>query len=366
MFPISITQLKLLNFFKLHKIITWTLLRKFQLENTHNYKSIYLVNKKNIENSKELLFNLPLVDYPNNKSLIIFHNFNFIKFIRLIRFIKNIRILDKNFFATAEASTRFRLHFYDICNEETKKIYRAQSKINYDSYLQAVENKKIGILGTGPSFEDGKKLYLTNKYHIITCNSAIYDDLWRNYDCTLVFADPVFHFGTSSEAKRFKEEVIKKFSKYKFYIFVPTAGFPILHLEWGIDKDYIIGIDSTKGAQSFPLLKQNLTTVRTSNVLTEFMLPLCANLTKEINLAGFDGREVSEKNFWQYSNKTKQNIERHKLNHPSFFDDRNIDNYYKKHINILKKQIMLLEKKDYVISNKTISNIDFLNERIYE
>ena len=50
MFPISITQLKLLNFFKLHKIITWTLLRKFQLENTHNYKSIYLVNKKNIEN----------------------------------------------------------------------------------------------------------------------------------------------------------------------------------------------------------------------------------------------------------------------------------------------------------------------------
>ena len=49
----------------------------------------------------------------------------------------------------------------------------------------------------------------------------------------------------------------------------------------------------------------------------------------EINLAGFDGREVSEKNFWQYSNKTKQNIERHKLNHPSFFDDRNIDNYYK-------------------------------------
>ena len=84
MFPISITQLKLLNFFKLHKIITWTLLRKFQLENTHNYKSIYLVNKKNIENSKELLFNLPLVDYPNKKSLIIFHNFNFIKFIRLI------------------------------------------------------------------------------------------------------------------------------------------------------------------------------------------------------------------------------------------------------------------------------------------
>ena len=122
---------------------------------------------------------------------------------------------------------------------------------------------------------------------------------------------PILYFilVPAQKLKDSKEEVIKKFSKYKFYIFVPTAGFPILHLEC-IDKDYIIGIDSTKGAQSLPLLKQNLTTVRTSNVLTEFMLPLCANLTKEINLAGFDGREVSEKNFWQYSNKTKQNIEK--------------------------------------------------------
>ena len=67
-----------------------------------------------------------------------------------------------------------------------------------------------------------------------------------------------------------------------------------------IDKNYIVGIDSTKGRQLLPLLKQNLSTVRTSNVLTEFMLPLSANLSKKINLAGFDGREVSDKNFWQY------------------------------------------------------------------
>ena len=366
MFPISITQLKLFNFFKLYKIILWTLLRKFQLENTNNYESVFIADKANIENDMESMFYLPLVDYPNHKSLIIFHKFNFIKLIKLIRFIKNIRILDKNFFTTAEASTRFRLYFYDICNEETKENYRLQSKTNYENYLQAYENEKIGLLGTGPSYERGKKLYLSDNLHIITCNSAIYDDVWRNSNCTLVFADPVFHFGTSLEAKRFREEVITKFNQYKFYIFVPMAGFPILHLEWGIDNDYIIGIDSTKSAQSLPLLKQNLSTARTSNVLTEFMLPLSANLSKKINLAGFDGREVSEKNFWQYSKKTEQNLESHKLNHPSFFDDRNIDNYYKKHISILEKQIMLLEKKDYVILNKTISNIEFLNERFHE
>ena len=42
---------------------------------------------------------------------------------------------------------------------------------------------------------------------------------------------------------------------------------------------------------------------------------------------------------------------------------RYIDNYYKKHILTLEKQIMLLEDKDYKISNKTSSNIDFLNKR---
>ena len=364
MFPISITQLKLLNFLKIHKIIVWILLRKFQLENSNNYKSIYLVNSDSSEIKKiESMFSLPLAEYPNKKTLILFDNFKFIEFFKLIRFIKNIRILDKNFFITSEASTRFRLHFYDICDEAEKNNFKTLSKTNYDNFRKTVKNKEIGLLGTGPSFDKGKELYLIDKYHIITCNSAIYDDLWSNYDTTLVFADPVFHFGTSPEAKKFKEEVIKKFNEYKFFIFVPLAGFPILQIEWGIDKNYIIGIDSTKGTLKFPLLKQNLTTVRTSNVLTEFMLPLCANLTKKINLAGFDGREISEKNFWKYSNKTEQNLESHKLNHPSFFDDRNIDNYYKKHIQTLEKQIMLLEDKDYKISNKTSSNIDFLNRR---
>jgi len=366
MFPISITQIKLLNFLKLHKIIIWTLLRKFQLENIVEYESIYIANAKKNDTKNKSIYSLPFVDYPNNKTLIIFDNFQFIKFIKFIRYIKNIRILDKNFFLTSEASTRFRLYFYDICNAEVKQNFRIQSKTNYNNYLQTIENKKIGILGTGPSFEKGKKLYLSKNLHIITCNSAIYDDLWSNFDSTLVFADPVFHFGASSEAKRFKKEVIAKFNKYKFFIFVPIAGFPILHLEWGIDKNYIIGIDSVKGSQTYPLLKDNLTTVRTSNVLTEFMLPLSANLTKQINLAGFDGRDDSEKNFWQYSNKTQQSIESHKLDHPSFFDHRNIDKYYKKHIDILEKQIMILEKKDYVISNKTMSNIDYLNKRIYE
>ena len=56
-------------------------------------------------------------------------------------------------------------------------------------------------------------------------------------------------------------------------------------------------------------------------------------------------------------------LDDHKENHPSFFDDRNINKYYKSHVSILSKQIKELEKEGYKICNVTASNIDILKER---
>ena len=53
----------------------------------------------------------------------------------------------------------------------------------------------------------------------------------------------------------------------------------------------------------------------------------------------------------------------HKKDHPSFFDDRNIDKYYKSHIKTLNKQVLELESVGYEIYNVTHSNIDILNVR---
>jgi hypothetical protein len=91
-----------------------------------------------------------------------------------------------------------------------------------------------------------------------------------------------------------------------------------------------------------------------------------STITKKIELAGFDGRKQREQNFWQYSKTSYQTLEGHQKQHPSFFQDRNINNYYKKHLKIVKKQIDLLEEENYIISNNSISNIEFLNKRIYE
>ena len=202
---------------------------------------------------------------------------------------------------------------------------------------------------------------------IITCNSAIYDDeLWINDNVSLCFADPVFHFGQSQEAVRFKKEVIKKFHHKPFYIIVPIECFQILKTNWGIDENYIIGLkkgfhESYKGQ-----FGESINMKRSSNVLTEFMIPISRMLSKNILLGGFDGREKQETNFWKYDKEVNQDLSQHIQTHSSFFKDRDMLKYYEKHINILEKQIKNLEKKGYLFKNLTRSNIDFLNERIYE
>ena len=133
--------------------------------------------------------------------------------------------------------------------------------------------------------------------------------------------------------------------------------------DWKIDKRFIIGFQPSGNNYKIGSNK-NLLSPNTSNVLTEFMLPIASLLAKNIYLGGFDGREKNETNFWKYSKKTIQTLDEHKDNHPSFFYDRSIKKYYRTHISILRKQIHALEKKGYVIGNITNSNIEILKERI--
>ena len=57
-------------------------------------------------------------------------------------------------------------------------------------------------------------------------------------------------------------------------------------------------------------------------------------------------------------------LDEHRENHPSFFNDRNIKKYYKRHIDILNDQIINLEKIGYQFHSVTKSNIDILNRRL--
>lgn len=364
MFPISISQIKLINFIKFYKIVIWFFLRHFQLNNEVVFDSIYKISKnKNTDFDKNLQYLKP-ANKPTKTTLILFENFSYKMFFKHLRFVRNMRIIDKSYLLTSEASTRFRLMFYDLSSDSEKQEFFLSSYRNFHKFCEKYGSNNIGILGTGPSFDEGKEYFIDKKINVLTCNSAIYDDdIWKTNNFILCFADPVFHFGISSEAQRFRREVVSKFNKSKFYIIVPIEAYPLLSNEWKIDSNYIIGLNPKNGNLQYPLINSNLGIKRTSNIMTEFMLPVASKISNKIETAGFDGRKKEEKNFWQYSNKTDQSLDEHKLDHPSFFEDRNIKKYYRKHLKILSKQVRILEENEYTISNITTSNITFLNKR---
>lgn len=365
MLPISFTQTKFINPINLLKAFLWFLLRGFQLRNNKKYKKIYLHEFSETKVSNLLIpEDVKFAEKIENDTLILIRKFKFITVLRYLFSLSRIRLIDKNFFLSSEASTRLRFQYYDFSNLVERDNYINLSIENFKTLKNLTSNKIIGILGTGPSYDIARDYYKENNLEIVACNSSIYDDELWNSECKIFcFADPVFHFGTSSEAYRFKDTVIKRFKENKFYIICPIAAFPILSNDWKIDSSYIIGLQpSTK---NFNIgVNTDLSSPNTSNVLTEFMFPISAMISKKIYLGGFDGRDLNEKNFWKYSETTIQTLDEHKENHPSFFNDRNINKYYKRHVSNLSRQINDLEKEGYQIYNVTNTNIGILNERM--
>tara|TARA_B100001121_G_scaffold296023_1_gene300979 strand:+ start:1879 stop:2985 length:1107 start_codon:yes stop_codon:yes gene_type:complete len=364
MLPISFRQTKFINPLNFVKSFIWFLFRRIQLKNTKKYKKIFLYDfSKSEVSSLSIPLHIQFVEKADKDTLILIKKFNFLLIFKFVFQLKNIRILDKNFFLSSEASTRLRLRYYDFSSLNERENFINLSNQNFERLKNLSNFDSVAVLGTGPSYEKARDIFLNRNIEIVTCNSAIYDDELWNQKCRIIcFADPVFHFGESEEAFRFKSKVKERFNNQKFYIICPVVAFPILIDDWKIDENYIIGFQpiykNYKIGKDTQLLSPN-----TSNVLTEFMLPFSVLISKNIYFGGFDGRGNNEKNFWKYSKKTQQTLDEHIENHPSFFVDRNIDKYYKSHINILNNQVLELESLGFEIYNVTDSNIDILNER---
>ena len=119
------------------------------------------------------------------------------------------------------------------------------SNENFETFKSLSNFESVAVLGTGPSYESARDIFLKNNKEIVSCNSAIYDDELWNKKCRIIcFADPVFHFGISDEAFRFKNKVIERFNYEKFYIICPIVAFPILIDDWKIDANYVIGFST--------------------------------------------------------------------------------------------------------------------------
>ena len=186
MLPISISQINSFKPAKLIKIFIWAILRKFQFNNKKKYETVFFLDR-NISSIENLYIpsDVKVINKLTKSSLIFINEVKFSLILKHFFQLPNLRIIDKNFFLTSEASTRMRLWFYDFSSINERNDYKKTSLSNLRRLISQYKKSEICILGTGPSFNKAIKSFPNNDEVIITCNSSIYEDLlWKNENST--------------------------------------------------------------------------------------------------------------------------------------------------------------------------------------
>lgn len=224
---------------------------------------------------------------------------------------------------------------------------------------------------TGPSFDNYRNYSFDSDAIQIICNSIVKNIDFLHYinkPDILCFADAVFHFGTSEYAKQFRKNVEEVVEKYQCFVILPDTILPVFYFNYPKLRPFLIGIESKYlGSFNFPKSKE-LWHFNTGNILSFLMLPIASSLVDRIFIFGADGRESNETYFWKHSSTAQYSGLMATVfeQHPSFFRDRDYNNYYDTHCDLLRKLIEYGEAKGKVYKSLTPSFIPVLKSRYNE
>lgn len=222
------------------------------------------------------------------------------------------------------------------------------------------------VFATGPSLEDAFEMEFEDDALTVVCNSIVKnDDLLDHIDPdVLVFADPVFHFGPSEYAARFREDAVDALRTYDCTCVVPEQYGSLLRGHYP-DLD-LVEMRAEKGIDPTYPSRDDRRVMETENIMTLLMLPIAFALTDEVNILGADGREESESYFWEHSDAAQYDDDVMKTavdTHPAFFRDRVYTDYYEQHVDTLTTMIEDAESRGITVRNLTHSYIEALARR---
>ncbi len=261
------------------------------------------------------------------------------------------------------------LYSHGIHNPATRKVHS-------NKFIEFVDNHKDGevaLVCNGPSISKLPKIYpFTKKLKAILCNTAILNQDFKNFFeiIGLVFADPIFHFGISSYAAEFRENVINKSadSENPFTIFIPEKYAHILCFYMPGIAVEAVAIPHEKIVNFNHDLAFSFTAKTTANILTFLMLPIGASLAKTIYLFGVDGRPRRENQyFWSHDKKSQLSDDKMadiKRVHPSFFAI-DYNNYYDDHVETCASYSVSLENAGYSLICCTPTHIEPFQQRMF-
>lgn len=248
-----------------------------------------------------------------------------------------------------------------------KEVAIAESRRKFDALVAGVGNRSMAwVMATGPSVEN----YADHDFDdavVIVCNSVVLNDdlMERCKPSVLVFADPIFHFGVSEYAGRFREVVEARLATTDLSIVVPFKYYPLLLSKLPQFSDRIIGIPFEKIARHNFDLRQRFLLKTTANILTLLLLPLATTLARQVNLIGCDGRPLEQDDyFWGHGksvqiNDKMENIQRV---HPGFFAI-DYNEYYFEHCHTLANLLEQGEDAGWRFAHHGPSHIPALRDR---
>ncbi|RED16168.1 glycosyltransferase [Parasphingopyxis lamellibrachiae] len=230
------------------------------------------------------------------------------------------------------------------------------------------EHDKSYVFGTGPSlskfvdendFADG----LTIVANSIVMNDDILDKLAPRI---IAAGDPIFHAGCSNYAAAFRTALVKAMDKTEAWLVCPLRDVQIYltYLPQHV-HDRIVGIPFD--AQMVPPsdLTENFRLKPYGNILTLMLLPLASTFSRNIHIAGCDGRPVSQNSaFWAHDKKAQfvDKMDDIKTTHPAFFAI-DYNDYYLEHNRNLETVLSALESDGRTCVNETQSYLPALFAR---
>ena len=328
---------------------------------TPEFQDRYIGRNKNIRLIDEKTAKRHLKD-----DYILLHDASAIQKLSVLREAYKLSIIDKSYFSYVEADTMRSLYFYTLSMQEKNDFLRISKENFLEMQEKNKDKNKAYCFTSGPTFDKYDEFYFEENSFKVICNSIVKNEAFLSYiggADLLAFADPVFHFGPSSYAEQFRQDVLSAVEKYDIYLLLPERNMPLMIAHYPQLQKRLIGIPA-KYEFNFPS-KEEFSIKGSDNILTYYMLPVASSISNEIGIIGADGRKENEKYFWKHSSSAQYDDKMEGVfnTHPSFFRDRDYEDYYNSHCDFLEKLLEYGESKGKQYFASTPSYIPALKKR---
>jgi glycosyltransferase involved in cell wall biosynthesis len=254
---------------------------------------------------------------------------------------------------------------FDVLASKAQAV--ADSTRKFKSLVDKIgRRERTWVMATGPSVEKYRDHDFKDAA-VIVCNSVVLNDdlMERCKPIALVFADPIFHFGVSQYAGRFREVVAHRMATMDLAIVVPMKYYPLLLSKFPDHAENIIGVPFFKTKEFNNDIYSNFEVKTTSNILTLLLLPLATSISKIVNIIGCDGRPLEHDDyFWSHGESVQINdkMSNIKVVHPGFFDI-DYNEYYFEHCHTLANLLAQAESEGWRFVHHGPSYIPALRDR---